>query len=263
MRWLALTKVYFWLPLLVFVPCLYLLNVERLPNFAPDWVKITILIGFITSVLIGFGIFYGFVKANVQHRIALAQAAKNELDPEGNNSWAFNSSMEYINNYKESTIQGLLMYTHREKEERLRQASLAKIKTYEDWESELVHILEQGELNEKYWVFAFLDGNQIEHPENFIQPIKQSIGLLAPALRESLKDPYSLTLGYINIEALCRVLETQFKESAPEFRQNMLSLQNALGVTPPDRNNKEHKPWFDETLSASRLSVNRWLESNK
>jgi hypothetical protein len=163
----------------------------------------------------------------------------------------------------EKTIQGLLLYTHREQDERLRHSAVAKIKSYEDWETELINTLEQKELNDMYWVYVFLDGNKLEHPENFIQPIEHSLELLASGVQKSLEDPYSLNMGYINIEALCRVLDTQFKDSAVEFRRSILTLQKALEVTAPERKNKNDKPWFDETLNASRLAVKNWLESNK
>lgn len=260
MHWFALSRAYLWLPLLILIPALYLLNTHRQVGFAPDWVKIPMQIGFIVSVLIGLGILYGFAKSSVQQQAALVQSTKNIYSPE---SWSFNNSMEYINNYNEKMIQGLLIYTHREKDERLRNAAVAKIKLYEHWETELIQILQQGDLNDMYWVYAFLDGNKIEHPKDFILPINNSLTLLVSGVQESLNDPYRLNLGYINIEAMCRVLDTQFKDSAAVFLPNILKLQKTLEITPPERKSKKDKQWFDASLSDSRIAVKNWLESNQ
>ncbi len=260
MRLFARSKVYFWLPALLFVPALYLLNAQRQAGFAPYWIKIPLLLCFSVSILIGLGIFYGFVKASVQQRITRFQSAEKEDNKE---SWSFNKSMEEINNYREETIRSLLVYTHREKDKRIRDAAVAKMKSYENWEAELIDILEQGELHDVYWVYAYLDGNTIERPEDFIQPVKHSLERLAPGLQASLKDPYSLNMGYVNIEALCRVLDTHFKDSAAIFRPDIVMLQKVLEINPPARNDKTNKKWFDETLTASRLTVKNWLESNK
>ena len=260
MRWLTLSKVHYWLPALTFIPALYLLNTQRQAGFAPSWIKFSLIVSFSVCILIGLGIFYGFVKASVQRRIALHEAAQKES---GTGNWAFDTSMDAINQYKENTIHNLLRYTHREQDKRLRDAAVAKIKTYENWETELTDTLEQGELPNVYWVYAFLDGNNIEHPDNFIQPVEHSIGRISDGVRASLKDPYSLDMGYVNIEAFCRVLDTHFKDSATVFRPGIESLQKALEINAPERKDKKNKQWFDETLSASRMAVKNWLESNK
>ena len=260
MRWLAVSKVYLWLPLLLLVPAVYLLNTQRETGFAPVWVRLLVQVGFTVSLLIGLGIFYGFAKASVQRRIALHQAAEKSSNSE---SWAFNSSMDYINNYKEEGIQGLLTYTHHETEARLRAAALAKIKSHAGWEVELLQILEQGPLSDKYWVIAFLDANEPEHPRDFIQPVNNCIPELISGVKESFSDPYSLHLGYINIEALCRVLDTHFKDSAAVFRPNILKLQKTLDANPPARKSADGKEWFDLSLPKYRAAVKNWLDANQ
>lgn len=263
LRWFVLSRVYIWLPLLMFIPAGFLLNAQRQAGFAPYWVKISMQAGFIVSILIGLGIFYGFAKASVQRRITLYQTTKTANSTEENETWSFKTSMQEINKYNEQSIKGLLIYTHREKEERVRSAALAKIKSCKNWEDQLIDILNHRDLNEMYWVYAFLDGNNIEHPENFIQPVKNSLGQLTSGVQKSLKDPYSLHLGYINIEALCRVLDTQFKDSAAVFRPDMLNLHEVLQITPPKRKSTQDKQWFDETLNVYRLAVTNWLDSNQ
>lgn len=255
MRWLSLSKVSIWLPVLMFVPALYLLNAQREAGLAPSWVKLSMTLGFCVSLLIGLGILYGFAKASVQRRAAIYEAAKQD----SGESWAYTSAMKEIENYHDKSVQGLLVYTHREKDERLRKAAVAKIKTFADWESELTQALEKGKLDEVYWVFAFLDGNAVDHPENFIQPVKNSLDRLATELGNSLKDPNSLYIGYINLEAVCRVLDTQFKGNAAQFKPGVLKLQKALEINAPARSDQSNKAWFEKALEDNRIAVSNWL----
>ncbi|MBL7828216.1 MAG: hypothetical protein JNJ57_16410, partial [Saprospiraceae bacterium] len=148
LRWFIQTKVYLWLPALILLPSLYLLNAQRPEGFAPIWIKLPIQIGFWVSIALGLVVLYGLVKSSVQRRIAHAAAVKEAKAADNNESWGFNKSMESIENYKDAGIQRLLTYTHREQDERIRAAALAKIKTFANWEAQLVDTLNQGALNE-------------------------------------------------------------------------------------------------------------------
>ena len=253
MGWLNLPIYYggIWLPLLMLVPYAILLSPGWRETLSPNLYKIPLIIGCTI----------GLVLIAIPKIISMKQSMKAIKESDGGD-WAFNTSMRNINNYQEPTIRGLLSYTHREQDERLRAAALAKIKSYENWETELISILNQKELSDIYWVYAFLDGNKIEHPDSFIQPIKNSLAVLVPEVQKSLKDPASLTLGYVNIEALCCVLDGQFKYSAALFRPDMSKLQEVLAFNPPARTSKQNKQWFDETLSSYRAAINNWLDSN-
>ena len=263
MRWLALSKVYVWLPVLMFVSAIYLLNTSAEATLAPFWAKTALKIGFCTSLLIGLGIFYGFAKASVQRRANMYEAA--QKDKEDENGWAFNQSMNDINTYQEATVKNLLVYTHREQDERLRNAAVAKIKSYEHWENDLIQTLEHGEIAEVYWVFAFLDGSRVELSKDFTSPVQQGLGRLTPWLRASLEDPHSLQMGYINVEAICRVLDYYFKgkDQAAQFRPAVLTIQKVLSVNAPERRDKTNQKWFAETLEASREAVKNWLAANQ
>lgn len=255
MRWLVVGKVQYWLPALTFIPALYLLNTQRQAGVAPIWVKLSVIASFIVCILIGLGLFYGFVKASVQRRAAAAQSSSAEF---GSDQYY----LEEIDNYTYPTIEGLLTYTHREKSKTLRDAAVAKIRTYADWETQLKNNLDRGEPHEVYWVFAFLDGNDVDHTEDFVQPVKKSIGRMIPQVKAILKDPNSLGLGYIHVETICRVLDTHFKDSVAVFRPEMELLQKALQTHAPERIDKQNKAWFEELLQASRLAVKKWLETN-
>jgi|GEM_PF-1214257 len=256
MRWLALSKVYFWLPIVVFIPIFYLINAERPAGLLPNLVKYPWLLGFAACFIMVLGILFGFVKYKMQQRIAQQQAAKSSSNT---GDWAFDTAMDEIKNYRDTSVQTLLIYTHREKDERLRKAAAAKIKTYPDWEVQLIQILEKGELPDRYWVYAYMDGNEIVHPDSFIQPIVHSIERLVTDMKLSLRDPRSLNLGYTNMEALCRVLDTHFPNNAPDFRFGIEKLQQVFATNPPARTDKTSQQWFDDTMTESRSALKTWL----
>lgn len=276
LRWLAVSKVYYWMPLLVFGSCTYLLNVQRGANFPNSWIKMAVQAGFLVSFLIALSFLFVMLRRNIQKEIALnktKEETKNEnLRKYGvkNPSWVLETSMTQIERYAEKSVMGLLRYTFNENKylaqedaEKIRNAAIAKIKSYDNWETDLIHILEEKEIGSIYNMYGFLDSFKIEHREKFIQPIKNSITWVTSITQKSLKDPDDFSLGSTNIVALCRILEAQFKESAVEFRPSLLELQQVLDTTPAKRSDKKYAEGFDEILQKSRLAVKNWLAANQ
>lgn len=265
MSWFTWSRIYIWLPLLMLIPALYLINVQRLAGFAPLWVKIPIQTGFSVSFLIALVILGTFGAFWVQGRIKMIASKSNWITERLSD---YKAELEYINNYKEPTIEGLLKYV--DLDDQRENAAIAKIKSYKNWENDLIEILAKKDLEKIYvyedntrYVYAFLDGNKIEHPEKFIQSILSSLKVLNIRVRKSLDDPYDLELGLTDIEVVCRVLETQFKDRATEFRPSLLKLQQALEMVPPERKNKDHIKSYNKEVKKYRLAVKNWLESNK
>lgn len=127
----------------------------------------------------------------------------------------------------------------------------------------LIHILEGKEIENICSVYRFLDGNKIEHQGNFIQPIKNSLTLLTYEVKKSIKDPSNYELTRINYETVCRVLDAQFKDSAAEFRPNLLTLQQVLDTTPTKRSDTNYAQGFNEIVQKSRIAVKNWLDTNQ
>lgn len=151
----------------------------------------------------------------------------------------YKATLESIANYNESTTTGLLKFAHPKNDKTQREAATVKIKSFENWEQDLIDILGQKNLEEiyvyddpTYFVYAFLDGNKMEHPEKFIQPIQSSLKVLNIRVGKSLDDPYNLELGVSDIELVCRVLEEQFKNYAKEFKPAMIKIQETLDIIP-------------------------------
>ena len=151
----------------------------------------------------------------------------------------------------------------------LRTNAIAKIKTFPKWEDEMIAILTKEGL-ESIWayddysnyVYSFLDGNKVEHPEKFIEPIKYSLKVFAARAKSDLYDPYNRELWSLNLESFCRALDMQFKEYAKEFRPGMLKLQEVLSVEYPERMHEDSRKRYDKLVKTYRLAVKNWLDAN-
>lgn len=61
--WLSQAKAAYWLPLLMLVPAILLLNMERTAGVAPDFIKIPMKTGFLLSVTMALGILFALFRA--------------------------------------------------------------------------------------------------------------------------------------------------------------------------------------------------------
>ncbi|MBL7803463.1 MAG: hypothetical protein JNL02_06990 [Saprospiraceae bacterium] len=265
LRWLAISKVYVWLPVLVFGACLYLVNARRVADFPPDWVRLTAKTGFAVCLLIALSVFWGFGKFWVQKRLEGFQM-KSVWNSE--NQEKYKAELDFVETYNDSTIEGLLQYATRY-DKQLRINATAKLKSFPNWENDLIAILSKKDLETVYvyydntrYVYPFLYVNKVEHPEKFIQAIQYSLQVLAIRAEKDLADPYALELGALDIELICLLLDEQFKNYAKEFRPGMLKLQAALATDAPERANTEHRKSYVKTLKKCRLAVKNWLDTN-
>lgn len=258
-----------WIPLLMFLSCFFLINTELKERVSPHLYKTPMAIAFGLAALMVIGIFFGWVRNQIEHKIAVREARQEEIRKYGGDrSWYFQTSMDFITTHKDTTITRLLSYTVmdkvRDKDENveIRKAAVAKIKSYEYWESDLIRILERKDIGDIFNAYGFLEAILLDHPEKFIIPINNSITYVTAVAQESIKNPDNFFLGSTNIAVLCHILETQFKDSAAEFRPNMLRLQQVLDLTPAKRSDSKYAQGFDEILQKSRMGVKNWLEAN-
>ena len=274
--WLGKSNGGTWLPLLMLVPYFYLLSADLRANVPPNVYKMPLTIAFGLSFFVTLSFLFVMLRIYIQKETALNKTVQDtkmeNLRKYGtkNPSWVLENSMDQIDRYAEKTVAGLLQYTFNEnkyvgKDEagKIRNAAIAKMKSYENWETDLIHILEEKEEGSLYNVYGFLEGYTIEHREKFILPIKNSITRVTSVTQKSIKDPDNLYLGTTNIVALCRILEAQFKDSAAEFRPSLLTLQQVLDTTPAKRRETKYAQGFNEILQKSRFAVKNWLDSNQ
>lgn len=266
LRCLSWSRIYLLIPLLVLIPSFYLLNVARPEGFAPSWVKICMQAGMGISFAVALVIFGGFAGLWLKGSVNMFQAQRAWLAERNSD---YKAQVEYIHNFQEPTIEGLLKYTHPRGDKQLRTLATAKIKSSATWEDELIAILSKKDLERVYvyedntrYVYGFLDLNKLDHPEKFIQPIQYSLKVLSNRIRKSVEDAYNLELGLTDVDAVCRVLDAQFKDKASEFRPAMLNLQQALERPAPERKNTEHRKAYEKELKLFRASVKEWLASN-
>ena len=258
-----------WMPLLVFASCFFLLNTDLKARVSPYFYKTPMVIAFGLAALMVLGILFGWVRRQIEHKIAVREARQEEIRKYGGDrSWYFKTSMDFINAHNDTTITRLLSYAVMDRDrdkgenDEIRKAAVAKIKSYEHWETNLIRILESKDIGDIFNAYGFLEANTLEHPKEFIIPIKNSITYVTTVSNESIKNPDNFFLGSTNIGALCQILEAQFKSNAADFRSNMVNLQQVLDIPPAKRSDKKYAQGFDEILQKSRLVVKNWLEAN-
>lgn len=162
--------------------------------------------------------------------------------------------MEKINN---STEEQVWDFTAQNMDGRVRKYALQKTKENAYWEK---HMIAQLTSNNRYrGVYAYLDGNAPDHPEQFIEPIKNNIKEIAIQISLTVqggnnKDEDFLRY-HLDVEMLCRALEKNFKDSSAVFRPNMIEVQKALEAAPLDR--------YVDIRNKYRMAVKNWLEANQ
>jgi hypothetical protein len=232
---------------------LFLLNAEWRDTYLPSLYKIPLVTGGAFGLLI--------VMAPTIIMTLGIKIPQKEIDI---SEVPFKNAMNTLNG--ETSIKELLKFSL-DDDERVRIAALAKIKADQDWEGELIRILEDnGEYSyySFYWVYVFLNINKVDHPERFIKPINNTIPAITLGIQEILKKSFRETSSftYLNVDALCRVLDTQFKDSSAAFRPNMLKLQSVIESPHVKRGGDIDTPEFVKMRNKYQLAVKNWLDSH-
>lgn len=217
-----------WLPLLLLVPCLLLLNEGLRGNAAPLLYKAPLIAAFAVSMLGGLILLGGwFVSANAS-QMAKIEAMQTE-DTERNKRHL----EEIAKSDPQTSILTLLPFTGRYHDAEVRSAALARIKTNPDWESKLLELLD----NEHYYhaVYTFIDDNKTDHPERFAEPLQRSIFRLAEDVRKYIRNddhPQNWHLEHFDIERLLRGLD-QFENQGIDYRPAVQAVCDALSEPQP------------------------------
>jgi hypothetical protein len=251
LRWLAVNHGLIWIPLLMLIPYFFLLNAEIRASVSPNVYKIPLIIGFSLTTLMGLGLLFGWFKASAQQQKTRIESRQSD------DSRIHDEHLKQISEQKPTdAIVNLMPFTGRFHDEDVRSAALAKVKEKPDWENQLIALLE----NEYYHTetYTFLDGNKVEHPEKFLEPLNRSILRLADDIYKRIKDTNNLQdwhFEHFGIERLLRAIDEQFYDKGMDFRPAVLKLQKALNTTPPERFKNVH---FTVTPV-----VNDWLKKHK
>jgi hypothetical protein len=250
LKWLSQSYTHYWLPFLVLGSLFYLFNMERTAGAAPEFVKIPIMAGFSLSVLMCLGIFYGALKASVKQQAAKAEYAKNQDDEQ------HDKHLAWIAEQKPSDpIVNILALTGRYHDADIRDSAIAKVKSHPNWEAEMIELLSETEFDTE--VYHFIDGNQVDHPELFVEPINRSIRRVAEKIKSSIKDSNNLQdwhFEHLSLERLFRAIDEQFSVPGADYRPAVLELRKALDTPKPER-------FKDVKFSVTPL-VDHWLKQH-
>jgi hypothetical protein len=153
------------------------------------------------------------------------------------------------------SILGILSLTGRFHEAEVREAAVSKIKSRPDWESELIGIL-VSEYNYHY-AYDFLDGNNVDNPALFTEPVRLSILQMAADIRTAIPNSDNLqewSFDHFGIERLLRVLDGQLAGKGMDFYPAILEVRKALDTAPPER--------FKGVKYTVTPILDKWLKDN-
>ena len=230
------------------IPYFFLLNAETRASVSPNVYKIPLIIGFALSVIISAGLLFGWLRISAQRQTAVLES-RNEREIA-----IRNNHLQTIANHKTTDpIIYLMALTGRFHDEDIRAAAVAKVKEKPGWEDKLIELLN----NEHYYTepYTFLDGNKVDHPEKFLEPLNNSILYAADEIHELIKDADNLQDWHFepfNIDRLLRAIDEQFLNKGMDFRPAVLKLQEALNTTPPER--------FKNVRFKETVLVKEWLK---
>lgn len=274
--WAALVTMTFWsleyhrsfiiLHLLIFCLCIYLINDQQSGSYPHTWAKMAMRVCVVTSLVISLISWGASAKYPLLKEVQKINWA---IKPLLNYQSDYKATIDKIINFNDTSVIGLLEYAHPEMNKNIREKAIAKIKSYSNLEEQLISTLIDEGLatvwaynDDSYYVYPYLEGNRVEHPEKFIGPIKYSLKVFATRAANDMNDPYKRELWGLNLESFCRALEFQFKDYAKEFKPGMLNLQNVLAVEYPERIAKEKINRYNKTVKAYRKAVKNWLDAN-
>lgn len=230
-----------WLPILMLLSYISILNPQWRFAISPNLFKILLLIACAS----------GIITTIAQRKIRKVIAAKTP-------DYEVNIILNKINN---SSDLSLALYYIGNDDNRLHNASINKIINQKKYEDEFQDAFESNYLSDIIGIYKYWDLYKVEHPERFASLINNNLPFIISEVKEDIENPYKGVP--LDVENLCRVLNKHFKNYNTLFRSNMLKLQEVLELTPPIRARREDTQAFDETLNIYRLAVKNWLESNK
>jgi hypothetical protein len=247
----AIRRGQFWIPLFWLVPCLLSLHPAG-PSLVPLTVfKGSFWVGMGLSAVFVGGLLVGYVRESV--RSAEAETARQAEEQDQRHR----QDLETIAAQKvDDPIVILLGYSSRYQPDDIKQAALVKIKAHPNWEAEMIALL-QNEWRYRE-VYYFLDGNSVDHPEQFTGPLNQSIGVLSASIQTDIKDSNNLqhwTFDSYGIDRLLRALDEQFLNRGVDFYPAVVKLQQALNTPKPER--------FKDVRFSITGTVDQWLARHK
>ncbi|GAB3999931.1 hypothetical protein GCM10028807_51560 [Spirosoma daeguense] len=250
LRWMAVYQGQIWAPLPWLMVCLLALNPGWQASLPGNSLKILFWISLAINGLYSGGLLVGYFR-DAARTAEVKMAARTEDEKR----WHQIRLDEIAAHKPSDSILGLLKYSSPYQDSDVRQAALIKIKSHPDWEAQLLTLLQN-----KYYcqeVYYFLNGNAVDHPDQFIQPLQQSITTLSERIRAEIIDSNNLqswSFDSYGIEHLLDAIDGQFKQQRNDLYPSVLKLKKALVTKRPER--------FKDVYFAASDVVERWLKTN-
>lgn len=252
LKWLADALAAVWLPVLVLVPLAVLINSEKQAATPELWVKIPFLLGMGICALIGLALLFGWFRASARQN-----AEQADYQQQREQSQHQQHLDQIAAHQPDDPLVNILSLTGRYHDAEVRNAAVEKVKSRPDWEAELIRLLNDTEWQS--YVYQFIDGNAVPHPELFVEPIKRSIRRTAAEIRSRITGSNNLQdwhFEHFGIERLLRAIDEQFsKVPGADFRPAMLELRAALDTPKPER--------FQKVQFTTTPIVDDWLKKNR
>lgn len=135
-----------------------------------------------------------------------------------------------------SGILPLLALTGRFHDQAVRQAAVDRVRSVEDWEQQLIKLLESE--GYYYHVYTFLDGNKVENPAFFVPALQVSIKQMAIDIQMQIHNADNLqhwTFDYLGVDKLTRVIDQEFVAHKAILVPTMWEVSHAFQTKPPAR----------------------------
>lgn len=251
LHWLAVHHGQIWVPLLWLVACFLSLNTNLQAGFSPNVARVPFFVGLAIAAIYSGGLLKGYLRNSV-HQIEAELAEERDRD----DKWHQIVLDEIAAHKSTDPIITLLSQSTQVRPVDTRAAAVAKIKSRPNWEAEILALLKDRTSYRE--VHYFLDGNLVEHPEQFAEPLNQSILWLAERIKADIANSNNLqswSFDMYGVDNLLRAIDVQFPKRAGEFRPNVIRLKQALSTPPPEQ--------FKGVRFDAAIEVDRWLAAHK
>lgn len=251
LHWLAVWNGQIWLALPWMVTCALSLNVSWQSTASPYAFKMPFWFTLGVCIVYSGGLLLGYLRES-------AKSAQTYAAEEGaqRDRWHQQIMDEIAAQKPTDPIINLLSHSNRFRDDDVRAAALEKIKAHPNWEAEILALLKDGRSYRE--VYYFLDGNQVEHPAQFVGPLNESILWLAEKIKADIKDSNNLqhwSFDMYGIDNVLRAIDDQFMNQGFDFYPSIVRLKQALETTPPEQ--------FKGVRFSIAGEVDRWLRSHR
>lgn len=231
LRWVAQARGETWMPLFLLVPAWFMMRSASNDDMIANTMQVVMKSGVAAAGIFCLLLLYGWMTATVRNQqtnAKLVQESVNHLQQQ---------HLRYIAEQRpEDPVVNILSLTGRFHEDVVRNAAVASVKSHPDWEAQLIDLLNNGYAHTE--VYQFIDGNAVDHPELFVEPLNRSIRRLAVEVKTTINEASYLQngqFGHIGLDRLLRAIDEQFSAPGMDFRPALQELLAAFKTPPPER----------------------------